>query len=60
LDKEATTSQQGVAKEAEKLNGDSSQADGMASALLNVATHKLCFSKYDGTEDPLSWLNHSG
>jgi hypothetical protein len=41
-----------------KLNGDSSQAGGMANALLNAAAHKLCFPKYDGTEDPLPWLNH--
>jgi hypothetical protein len=29
----------------------------MASALLNAAAHKLRFPKYDGTEDPLPWLN---
>jgi hypothetical protein len=58
LDKEATASQPSITKEAEKLNGDSSQAGGMANALLNAAAHKLCFPKYDGTEDPLPWLNH--
>jgi hypothetical protein len=36
---------------------ESSQAGGMASALLTAAVHKLCFPKYDGTEDPLSWLD---
>jgi hypothetical protein len=41
----------------EPRNVDSSQAGGMASALLNAASHKLRFPKYDGTEDPLSWLN---
>jgi hypothetical protein len=29
----------------------------MASALLNAASHKLRFPKYDGTKDPLPWLN---
>jgi hypothetical protein len=41
----------------EPRNVDSSQAGGMASALLNAATHKLRFPKYDGIEDPLPWLN---
>jgi hypothetical protein len=41
----------------EPQNVDSSQAGGMASALLNAASHKLRFPKYDGTEDPLLWLN---
>jgi hypothetical protein len=41
----------------EPWNVDSSQAGGMASALLNAASHKLRFPKYDGTEDPLPWLN---
>jgi hypothetical protein len=25
--------------------------------LLNAATHKLRFPKYDGSEDPLPWLH---
>jgi hypothetical protein len=41
----------------EPLNEGSSQVRGMASALLNAASHKLRFPKYDSTEDPLSWLN---
>jgi hypothetical protein len=41
----------------ELLNEGSSQVGGMASALLNAASHKLRFPKYDGTEDPLPWLN---
>jgi hypothetical protein len=57
LDKAATTGQTGVATEAEKPNGDSSQAGGMASALLNTAAHNLRFPKYDGTKDLLPWLN---
>jgi hypothetical protein len=43
----------------ELLNEGSSQVGGMASALLNAASHKLHFPKYDGIEDPLSWLNRS-
>jgi hypothetical protein len=45
------------ATEDEPRNEGSSQARGMASALLNAASHKLRFLKYDGTEDPLLWLN---
>jgi hypothetical protein len=45
------------ATEDEPRNEGSSQAGGMASALLNAASHKLHFPKYDGTEDPLPWLN---
>ncbi|KAG8083732.1 hypothetical protein GUJ93_ZPchr0016g2495 [Zizania palustris] len=41
----------------EPWNEGSSQAGGMANALLNAASHKLRFPKYDGTEDPLPWLN---
>jgi hypothetical protein len=41
------------ATEDEPRNEGSWQAGGMASALLNAASHKLCFPKYDGTEDPL-------
>jgi hypothetical protein len=41
------------ATEDEPRNEGSSQAGGMASALLNAASHKLRFPKYDGTEDPL-------
>jgi hypothetical protein len=41
----------------EPRNEGSSQAGGMASALLNAASHKLHFPKYDSTEDPLPWLN---
>jgi hypothetical protein len=41
----------------EPRNVDSSQAGGMASALLNAASHKLRFPKYDSTEDPLPLLN---
>jgi hypothetical protein len=39
------------------LNEGSSQVHGMTRALLNAASHKLRFPKYDGTEDQLSWLN---
>jgi hypothetical protein len=39
------------------LNEGLSQVRGMASALLNAASHKLRFPKYDGTKDQLSWLN---
>lgn len=35
----------------------SSTADGRTSAFINTATHKLCFPKYDGSKDPLSWLH---
>ena len=29
----------------------------MGAALMNAATHKLRFPKYDGSEDPLLWLH---
>jgi hypothetical protein len=28
------------------------------SALINAATHNLRLPKYDGSDDPLSWLHH--
>jgi hypothetical protein len=36
---------------------ESSQTGGMARALLAAAAHQLRFPKYDGTEDPLPWLD---
>ena len=39
------------------LRTESSQARGMANALLIVVAHQLHFPKYDDTEDPLLWLD---
>jgi hypothetical protein len=35
-----------------------SATGGKVSVLLNAATHKLRFPKYDGSKNPLPWLHH--
>jgi hypothetical protein len=38
-------------------SGRDAPASSIGGAVLNAASHKLCFPKYDGSGDPLPWLH---